>query len=108
VVLAVKLLPVGSETESAALTAPWTPTLGGLSRSMVTMCPAGLPAEAYEPRTGAVAAAPLADMKRAAASTAARNNGPGGDSAAGASPLTTVDRILDSPATDAEIRSAEP
>jgi hypothetical protein len=33
-------------------------------------------------------------MKRAAASTAARNNGPGGDSAAGASPLTTVDRIL--------------
>jgi hypothetical protein len=47
-------------------------------------------------------------MKRAAASTAARNNGPGGDSAAGASPLTTVDRILDSPATDAEICSAEP
>jgi len=44
-------------------------------------------------------------MKRAAASTAARNNGPGGDSAAGASPLTTVDRILDSPATDAEIRA---
>ena len=47
-------------------------------------------------------------MKRAAASTAARNNGPGGDSAAGASPLTTVDRILDSPATDAEKLSAVP
>jgi hypothetical protein len=45
------------------------------------------------------AAAPLADMKRAAASTVARNNRPGGDSAAGA--------ILDSPAADAEIRSAE-
>jgi len=45
--------------------------------------PCGFPAAGYS--------APLADMKRAAASTAARNNGPGGDSAAGASPLTTVE-----------------
>jgi hypothetical protein len=34
--------------------------------------------------------------------------GPGGDSAASASTLTTVYRIVDSPTTDAEIHSTDP
>jgi hypothetical protein len=39
-------------------------------------------------------------MNPAATSAATRNNGPGGDSAADASTLTTLDPILDSSATE--------
>jgi hypothetical protein len=43
-----------------------------------------------------------------AASAATRNNGPEGDSAAGASTLTILDRTFDNSTTDAEFRSTDP